>query len=265
MADEITRIRRDTRTRFANGCWNLDRYPDLTPLVAGSAVTVADFAGPGIIRMVHVTRHQPADLFARGIVLEIRFDDALEPAVLCPLADFFGDGCNGAAMDFSSLLIECAPWSYNAYFPMPFRRRAQVTLRNDTAQDTMSYCFVEAESLPAWDNTIGYFHAAYSRRAFRLSADTSQEFLRVNGAGHLVGRQFSVTTDEPLFGMALVLDRFHASLSHGDDGFISGDPQSWVHVFGSLDGPWFSAAGALSHSLVGDVTHGRQDHPGHRA
>ena len=61
--------------------------------------------------------------------------------------------------------------------------------------------------------------------------------------------------------MALVLDPFHAPLSHGDDGFISGDPQGWVHVFGSLDGPWFSAAGALSHSLVGDVTHGRQDHP----
>ncbi|HNQ87993.1 MAG TPA: DUF2961 domain-containing protein [Verrucomicrobiota bacterium] len=50
---------------------------------------------PGIIRHIHTTRHHNPDLTARGIVLEITFDDASEPAVLCPLADFFGDGYNG--------------------------------------------------------------------------------------------------------------------------------------------------------------------------
>ena len=37
----------------------------------------------------------PAELFARGIVLEIYFDGAKTPAVHCPVADFFGDGCGG--------------------------------------------------------------------------------------------------------------------------------------------------------------------------
>ncbi len=102
------------RGRLENGGWPHDRYPDLPTLDAGATIPVADIRGPGIIRHIHTTRHRPHELFARGIVLEIWFDDAPEPAVLCPLADFFGDGCNGRAMDFTSNLIECAPWSYNA-------------------------------------------------------------------------------------------------------------------------------------------------------
>jgi hypothetical protein len=89
---------------------------------------IADLAGPGIIRHIHTTRHHPAELFGRGIVLEIWFDDAATLAVMSPLADFFGDGGNGRAADFGANLIECAPWSYNCYFTMPFRTRARVVL-----------------------------------------------------------------------------------------------------------------------------------------
>lgn len=36
------------------------------------------------------------------MVSEIWFDDAGEPAVHCPLADFFGNGCNGEGEDLHS-------------------------------------------------------------------------------------------------------------------------------------------------------------------
>jgi hypothetical protein len=32
-------------------------------------------------------------VLARGVVSEIWFDKAGEPAVQCPLADYFGNGC----------------------------------------------------------------------------------------------------------------------------------------------------------------------------
>lgn len=199
-SDEIARIRRDVTTGFSNGGWNLDRYPSLAPLKAGAKIVLADLAGPGVIRHIHTTRHHPSELFARGIVLEIWFDEASTPAVMSPLADFFGDGCNGRAMDFGANLIECAPWSYNAYFVMPFRTRARVILRNDTDEDAVNYSYVEWEKLPRWDGRSGYFHAAFQRRAFRLLRDTSERFFEVRGTGHLLGRQFSVITDDPLFG-----------------------------------------------------------------
>lgn len=170
-------------------------------------MVVADLEGPGIIRTIHTTRHSPVELAARGVVLEITFDDADEPAVVSPLADFFGDGCNGEAMDFSSKFIECAPGSYNCYFPMPFRSRAKVVLRNDLDQDLSNYSYVEWERLPEWDADLGYFHATYQRKRFQLSVRSSETFLELTGRGHLLGRQYSIVTEEPMFrGFCCVME-----------------------------------------------------------
>lgn len=196
---DVAVIRPDLQTGFANAGWKYDRYQELPTLDAHKTMSVADLKGPGIIRHLHVTRHQPKDEAARGVVLEIWFDDAKEPAVQCPLADFFGDGCNGRSMHFASSLIECPPWSYNAYFAMPFKSRARVLLRNDTDKNLMDYSYVEWENLPGWNDRLGYFHATYRRKCFQLCRTTDETFFDLQGTGHLLGRQYSVVTDEPLF------------------------------------------------------------------
>ncbi len=207
VGTDLATIRSDVTTGFSNAGWKYDRYSDLPSLDAGRHMVVADLKGPGIIRHFHTTRHQNAVETARGVVLEIYFDDAEQPAVHCPLSDFFGDGCNGKSMYFSTPLIECAPWSYNCYIPMPFAQRARVILRNDTPKDIMNYSYVEWEPLPAWNESLGYFHATWSRKLFQLSKESRVEFFRTNGTGHLLGRQFSVATDEPLFrGFNIVME-----------------------------------------------------------
>ena len=204
---EIAVIRPEVETGFAHAGWKYDRYRDLPSLDAHKAMPLADLKGPGVIRHIHVTRHQPKDLAARGVVIEVWFDDAKEPAVQCPLADFFGDGCNGQAMDFTSNLIECAPWSYNAYFAMPFKSRARVLLRNDTDKDLADYSFVEWENLPEWNEKLGYFHATYNRKSFQLTPTSDETFFAIDGTGHLIGRQYSVVTEEPLFrGFSFVME-----------------------------------------------------------
>jgi hypothetical protein len=90
---------------------------------------------------------------------------------------------------------------------MPFKKAAKVVFRNDTDIDTMTYAFVEWETLPKWESDLGYFHATYRRKAFRLTEDTREEFFRVKGRGHFLGRQFSVVTDEPKFqGYGFVME-----------------------------------------------------------
>ncbi len=197
---ELATIRENTETGFSNAGWDLDRYKDIETLEAHSSMVLADLKGPGIIQHIHTTRHHPAELFARGIVLEIWFDNATEPAVMAPLADFFGDGCNGRSMFFSSNLIECAPWSYNCYIPMPFKERALVILRNDTDHRTDNYSYVEWESLPKWDTKLGYFHATYSRDLFQLTKFVNHRFIEIQGKGHFIGRQMSICSDDPLWG-----------------------------------------------------------------
>jgi hypothetical protein len=182
-------IRKEVRSGFSNGGWKYDRYDELRSLDAQTSITVADIKGPGVITHIHTTRHFPADLMSRGIVLEVYFDGAQEPAVHSPLADFFGDGCNGQSENFSSLLIECAPWSYNCYFPMPFKESARVVLRNDTDRHAMNYSYVEWETLPQWEPNMGYFHATYNREVFQLTKHTDRIMFEVKGAGHVIGRQ----------------------------------------------------------------------------
>lgn len=196
---DIAIIQKGKATGFSNGGWCADRYEDLKPLNAHSRITVADINGPAVIKHIHTTRHYPEELMSRGIVIEIWFDNAKVPAVMCPLADFFGDGCNGQSIYFTSNLIECAPWSYNCYFTMPFKTNAKVILRNDTDVNATNYSYVEWEPLSRWNEEFGYFHAAYSRKCFQLTKDTRETFFEVKGTGHLLGRQFSITTDEPLF------------------------------------------------------------------
>ncbi len=204
---ELATLHTDIKTGFANAGWKYDRYSDLPSLDAGKRMVVADLPGPGIIRHIHTTRHQNPAETARGVVLEIYFDESEQPAVHCPLADFFGDGCNGKSMDFSTPLIECAPWSYNCYIPMPFAKRAKVILRNDTTKDIMNYSYVEWEPLATWNESLGYFHATWSNKLFQLSKDSRIEFINIQGAGHILGRQFSVATDEPAFrGFNIVME-----------------------------------------------------------
>jgi len=55
-------------------------------------------------------------------------------------------------------------------------------------------------AVPKWDNKLGYFHATYARKCFQLTKESNVNFFETQGTGHLVGRQFSVVTDEPIFG-----------------------------------------------------------------
>ncbi len=197
---EVSTLRPERQTGLANGGWWIDRYKDASRLDAGKSMVVADLKGPGVINQIHMTRMNPEELASRGIVLEIWFDDAKEPAVMCPVADFFGDGCNGNSTNFSSSLIDCAPWSYNCFFRMPFAKSAKVILRNDTTRDINNYTFVEWETLPKWDPSQGYFHATYRRDVFQLTKTTDHTFFEIKGSGHVIGRQLSMVSDERLFG-----------------------------------------------------------------
>ncbi|HNR99866.1 MAG TPA: DUF2961 domain-containing protein [Planctomycetota bacterium] len=182
--------------------WNADlQYRDTPTLKPRTAVTVAELRGPAaitLLRISHVPQLGRAGLM-RGLVLQIRFDGAAEPAVLCPLPDFFCDGLNGRSAEFAARYVEKVPVALNAYFPMPFKEAAEVVIRNDTDVKATAYAYLEWEALPAWNPDLGYFHATWRRKAFVLANDTREEFFRVRGRGHLLGRHFSVASDEPSF------------------------------------------------------------------
>jgi hypothetical protein len=206
---ELATLRAGHRFGMAHAGWAYDAYPDLPTLDAGASMTLAEIEGPGVITQIHSTQHGLLDrdlvtddrkaLYARGIVLEVHYDGQADPAVRVPIGDFFADGCGGRAQNFTSLFVEKAPESYNCFIPMPFAGSARVVLVNETRRDVMNYSFVEYERFPRWDAALGYFHATWRRFAFQLHGESDQPFFHVDGAGRLLGRAWSVCTDDPFF------------------------------------------------------------------
>jgi hypothetical protein len=240
--NSIARLHKDRSFGMTNGGWRYDAYPELESLDAGKSITVAAIEGPAVITHIHSTQHlmnndakwQPPDerIFPRGVVLEIYFDDVC--AVRVPLADFFADGCNGLAQNFGNQFIEKAPGAYNCYIPMPFAHSARVVLKNDTPHDLMNYSFVEFERLPRWENNLGYFHATWNRAAFQLHSQSDQPFFHVDGCGHLLGRAWSISTDESFF------DTFHFVMEGNNEVRIDGDTRPTADYLGTEDSFSFS-------------------------
>jgi hypothetical protein len=80
---------------------------------------------------------------------------------------------------------------------------------------------------------LGYFHATYERRLFQLTDETKVAFFHVKGAGHVLGRQFSVVTDEPRF------KRYHFVMEGNNEVDIDGQERV-VDYLGSEDSFTFS-------------------------
>ena len=219
---ELARKRTGRRSGLANAGWAYDMLPELAPLDAGKTITLADLQGPGVVTSIHLLQHiarledslgfvlhaalTPAEKeqetrrhAARGLILEVYYDHHSQPAVRCPIADFFADGCGGKAVNFTSPLVEKLPESHNCFFPMPYKEHILIQLRNETPFDLLDYCFVEYETLPAWQDDMLYFYATWSLDCLQLTPDTIHPLLEIQGDGHLIGQQFSILTQEPAF------------------------------------------------------------------
>jgi hypothetical protein len=244
---ELCTIKPDRRTGFSNGGWAYDAYPELETLDAYTSITIAEIEGPAVITCIHTIQHllleksdpgenetERKSKAARGMLLEIYFNGVQSPSVKVPLADFFADGCCGQADNFGNNFVEKAPHSYNCFIPMPFEKSAKVVLTNETDRDYKNYSFVEYESLPSWDSGLGYFHATWKRFAFQLSNITDINFFHVEGCGHLIGRAWSICTDEPFF------NNFHFVMEANNEFRIDGEAKQRLDYLGSEDSFTFS-------------------------
>jgi hypothetical protein len=138
----------------------------------GTERVILDVHGPGIIRHLLLNYHglQAPD----GLVLRAWWDDAAEPAVCLPLADAF------------TLQTEL-PISY---WPMPFARRARLSVSNEC--DTLaavSYT-INGEYLPALPADALRFHACWRRS--NPTRDGRHTALTTAGRGHIAAVVYKV-------------------------------------------------------------------------
>ncbi len=147
---------------------------DWMDVPGGETRTVADIEGCGIIRHIWMTHWtgdaewQEEPLALRKLLLRIYWDGETEPSVQAPLGDFFGMPF-ARRKTFSSAAFAMSPEdgrAMNCWWPMPFAKRARITIENLCDNHTNFYLYVDYEQLERLpEGDPAYFHAQYLRES----------------------------------------------------------------------------------------------------
>ena len=149
---------------------------------AKSTFTMGEIKGPGAIQQIWMT---PTGNWRRTII-RFYWDDETEPSIECPVGHFFACGW-GKYCQINSLSVCVNPGSaFNCYWPMPFRKKARITMENLDEKDMTLYYQINY-TLAAVPKDAAYLHAQ-----FREEAPLKQKGLYtildgVKGEGHYVG------------------------------------------------------------------------------
>ena len=156
-------------------------------LEPGESFTVADEEGPGVVTRVYFTftLKWPRTL-PRGLDLLFYWDDEEDPSVCAPLGDFFGSAfCR--YREYDSLVQSMLNGGYVSRFPMPFRERAKLVIRNSTGHRVEQVFFgVTVRTGVELPEDSLYFHAHW-RRTNPTREGVPHTVLKAEGSGHYVG------------------------------------------------------------------------------
>lgn len=168
---------------------------------------------------------------ARDIALRITWDGDREPAVNCPVGDFFGASWGDPAV--RSLMVGTSDNTDYLNFPMPFDRSARIELVSDRGvplEVTGEVLFSDSARRP----DEGRFYALW-RRENPTTIGKPFTFVKTEGRGHVVGAILQAQGPDP--GITPFFE--------GDDQVIL-DGELAIHGTGSEDafnGGWYDVPG----------------------
>ena len=159
--------------------WKVSPCIDLEP---GELRTLADIEGPGAIQQIWMTPNGNT----RFLILRFYWDDAEQPAVECPLGDFFASGW-GEYAHVNSLAVCVNPRNgMNCYWQMPFRKACRITVEN-IAEEGATLFYQINYTLTDVPEDAAYFHAQFRRSNPLPYGEVYTILDGVEGQGHYVG------------------------------------------------------------------------------
>jgi len=162
----------------------------------GETVQLADIAGPGMLRHIWLATYDVADTM-RGVVIRMYWDDQAHPSVEAPIGDFFGFA-HGASPAYASAVHSVGGrLALNIWLPMPFSRRARVTLSNEVGIAIPVFFQIDYTLGDEIGEDDGYLHAAF-RREVRTRKGQDFELLPARrGRGRYLGAVIGVRPADP--------------------------------------------------------------------
>lgn len=238
---------------------------DARAIAPGETLTLLDDAGPGIITHIWFTIASGEKYHLKKLVLRAYWDGEPTPSIETPVGDFFGLGL-GQYILYQSLPLQVAPDNaLNSFFPMPFQKKARLTVTNEGSQKVDSFYFnidYQIYPHPLPPGTL-YFHAQYRQAAPAQGWTTGWEhngdalvenkknldgannyiWLEARGRGHFVGVTMSVLQNQDDWW------------GEGDDMFfVDGEKLPSINGTGSEDyflGAWDFGGHSFSYPFYG--------------
>jgi len=153
-------------------------------LKAGEKVTLADIKGPGMITHIWITCDAKS---YRDCILRFYWDGEAQPSVEVPLGDFFCNGW-GIRADVLSIPINVNPsGGFNSYWPMPFRKSAEVTVENQRPEQIDGFFYQFDYVIDEIPEDIMYFHAHWRRENPVRYAQEYTIIDNIKGKGRFAG------------------------------------------------------------------------------
>ena len=262
---------RSYKTRRSSSWDRTGGNDDAVRVEAGSAATLLDVTGAGVITHIWFTISANDPHHLKNLVLRAWWDGEKSPSVEVPIGDFFGLGL-GEYFTYQSSLLTVAPMkALNAYFQMPFSTGARLTVENQSGERVDALYFaVDYVTLAALPADVGRFHAQYRQAApckgwsdnwthnwedpvgnkKNLDGKDNYVYMEATGRGHFVGVTHAVEQNQnDWFG-------------EGDDMiFIDGDALPTINGTGTEDyfnGAWDFGGKAFAYEhngapLISDI------------
>ncbi len=229
------------------------------PVTIGSKETklVARLTGPAAIDYFQLTLNPITSETVQGVRLQIYWDDIEEPAIDCSLRSFFCSNVEVKSWNSVPLGFWGEKNLFYSQFFMPFRKKAEIYLVNDSDKDVtlnFEYHLIGKQ----WNKNSLHFYARSHKR--ELMTGFIYPFLELEGKGNFVGwnllsasqtiepKYFYLTGDEYFY----VDGEQEASwLGTGEDNYFNGDD-----FFGEISHFWVPTHGCLiKMPKAGGVTH----------
>jgi len=161
--------------------WKVRPCITLNPL---TTTEIASIDGSGIIRHIWMTI---TDKAYRKVILRMYWDDEQIPSVEVPIGDFFSNH-HGIRYNVNSSMIAVNPsGGFNCYWPMPFKKKALITIENLGNERFDGFFYQIDYSLTSVSSDDAYFHARWNRSMTKREYPEHVVLSDIKGTGHYVG------------------------------------------------------------------------------
>lgn len=129
----------------------------------GETVTLADIEGPGTLRHMWLTIGDRKPATMRSFVIRAYWEGQEHPSIECPLGDFLGFAHGKVEAYQSAAHSVGRNAGMNIWLPMPFRKRARITLTNETDMQVWIYYQIDYTIGDKHPADVGRLHTIFRR------------------------------------------------------------------------------------------------------